>query len=79
MSHARELCYERRDVFYRCAQVASPALAAAGAASTPAAAPASPAVCAAERAAFEEACPRAWVKYWDERVKRGQPLKTPGA
>ena len=35
--------------------------------------------CAAERSLYEAGCPRAWVRYWDERVKRGQPLKTPGA
>ena len=83
MSEARELCYEHRDAFFRCAAstpsaaaaAATPA-AAAAAAATPAAAAAA---CGPERARFEAACPRAWVRYWDERVKRGQPLKTPGS
>jgi hypothetical protein len=97
-SEARELCYEHRDAFFRCAAstpsaaaaAATPATAAAStpsaaaAAATPAtAAAATPAAAAAacgpERARFEAACPRAWVRYWDERVKRGQPLKTPGS
>ena len=84
MSAAREQCYERRDAYYRCAADAALAAAPAAAPSpspSPSHSPSPPAAaqqCGAERALFEAGCPRAWVRYWDERVKRGQPLKTPG-
>jgi len=87
MSSAREQCYERRDAFYRCAAdsaaapapPASPTASSAAAANANANAPLPLPTCAEARAQFEAGCPRAWVKYWDERVKRGQPLKTPGS
>ncbi len=34
-----------------------------------------PAGCEAERAAYEGQCLKSWVKYWDDRVKRGIPLR----
>jgi hypothetical protein len=81
MSSAREQCYERRDAFYRCAadSAAAPASASSSAAAAASAPPPPAASCAEARALFEASCPRKWVKYWDERVKRGQPLKTPGS
>lgn len=27
---------------------------------------------------YHSQCPKTWIKYWEERVKRGQPLRTPG-
>jgi hypothetical protein len=49
--------------------------AAVSSSSSPAVAPAG---CEAERAAYEGQCLRSWVKYWDDRVKRGIPLRGGG-
>ena len=74
----RGQCYVARDAFYQCAAAAVASSSAA--ASSPAAAPAESTAlpCASARKKYEAACPRAWAKYWDERVKRGKPLRNPG-
>jgi len=74
----RGQCYVARDAFYQCAAAAVASSSAA--ASSPAAAPAESTAlpCASARKEYEATCPRAWVKYWDERVKRGKPLRNPG-
>jgi hypothetical protein len=34
--------------------------------------------CEDARRAYTDRCLKSWVKYWDERVKRGIPLKSLG-
>ena len=66
----REACHAARDSYYACK---------ADAAAAPGTAPAAPAApenpCGKLRKEYEALCMKSWVKYWDERVRRGLPLR----
>lgn len=34
--------------------------------------------CEAEQAAYVDACPGSWRKYWDDRFRRGMPIRAIG-
>ena len=56
---SRVACMHERDAFYACLDAHV----------------ADAAACAAAREAFTAACPRAWVRYWDDRRKRKLPMR----
>jgi cytochrome c oxidase assembly factor 6 len=55
----RELCWRARDEFFQCLDREVDASV----------------QCKELRDAFTKACPRTWVKYWEDRKKRGLPIR----
>ena len=60
----REKCYRDRDIFYSCVQLKTTSDVSTD--------------CTKEREVYTTSCPKTWVKYWEERFRKGQPLRTPG-
>lgn len=77
----RGVCYAARDAYYACVDArrrgdtGGPPPAAADAAAPPP--PAPYAACSTERAAYEADCRRSWVRYWDDRRRKGLPVRSP--
>lgn len=80
--HGREACHAKRDEYYACAgeieQACSKVVADVPFHLTACIASAEDKSrdCSSLRASYVEACPqKSWVRYWDERVRRGLPLR----
>lgn len=66
----REACHGARDAYYACREREKEPQPAPAAGTAPAEAVS----CAELRKTYEANCLRSWVRYWDERVRRGLPL-----
>ena len=59
----RDACYIVRDKYYECLEIASDARK-------------STAECAELRKEYDQLCRKSWVKYWDDRRKKGLPIRS---
>jgi hypothetical protein len=72
----RVKCYETRDLFYKCKSSSDESEGIINSTKSVVRTSAEP--CSSLLEEYKANCPKSWIKYWDERVKRGQPLRTPG-
>ena len=66
MATDRSACYTARDAYYACADATQRA-GQVGERKV--------VVCLEERSVYEKQCPATWKRYWDEREKRGLPIR----
>lgn len=77
-NEAREFCHAKRDLYYACAGESKMRPFACDSAEIHThciSAEDKSADCKGLRSQYSDACLASWVKYWDERVRRGLPLK----